>query len=771
MRSESTPAAKAKTRLRRRPAGRAPLDDDHLRAPPPPWTAPRCHPQTFPPRGPSKLPRKTPVALTTISPPGRWFLFRPVAVYLLCRAVTLASLAIADLFTHKGLSGDLDIWDATLVHSGRPARVARPPAHGQRPRVAQHARLPARFPLDHPVAVRHHRTFAGGRRSGDQWGDRPERDRARWGCWCATSPTPVKAERAALLLAVFPGTFVFSLAYGEGIVITCVALGLLALLRRQWWLAGVLGLVATATSPIALAFVVSCAWCAGSEIRRNRNWRSLSAPILAPLGFVGYMVWLWVHTGNLWAWRVAERGGWKSYPSLAYPIHVVTTFVVDPVAPTRTGQLLMIGTVAAVIGAVLAIRERQPAPVLLYGLVAAGMAAIVCSGRTPPSVSHAGIPPDRRGGHPISGQGLWVDGGLFGLPPGGHDPLDPGIHCGVPVTISDQAPVAVRPTALERMAAPWRGPHRPSSEPIGGPRAVRMEPGLAGGGPRRPRLLGSVVRMAGAALVAPLLVLGGGVGMADGLAGRRPQLAGDPAGGSVRLAGGSGGAPSGGHPCPSVLHHRFGGLQPGGQPGACPGKDPYTASMAPAAKLLHIPSNYWTYTVDGGHVTHVSYPAGSFLLQAPVMALGFHHQVTDWIDLVAWLVTGVLLFAMLPASLRWLSALILLTPLFVGTFANGGTDALFFPFLIVAVWQWDRFGTGKGSGMAAWIGPLCLGLACSIKQTPWFCVPLLVIGVGLEAKRRGRNPWPVAAGYLAIVAGRVHRWSISRSSSGSRAHG
>jgi hypothetical protein len=50
--------------------------------------------------------------------------------------------------------------------------------------------------------------------------------------------------------------------------------------------------------------------------------------------------------------------------------------VSDPVAPTRTGQLLFIGTVAAVIGAVFAIRERQPAPVLLYGLAAAAMAAI-----------------------------------------------------------------------------------------------------------------------------------------------------------------------------------------------------------------------------------------------------------------------------------------------------------------------------------------------------------------------------------------------------------
>ena len=45
-------------------------------------------------------------------------------------------------------------------------------------------------------------------------------------------------------------------------------------------------------------------------------------------------------------------------------------------APTRTGQLLLIGTVVAVIGAVLAIRQHQPAPVLLYGLAAAALAAI-----------------------------------------------------------------------------------------------------------------------------------------------------------------------------------------------------------------------------------------------------------------------------------------------------------------------------------------------------------------------------------------------------------
>ena len=175
---------------------------------------------------------------------------------------------------------------------------------------------------------------------------------------------------------MFPGTFAFSFVYAEGIVLTCVALGLLALLERRWWLAGLLGLVATATSPIALAFVLSCAWVAGWAAWRDRSVRPLVAPVLAPLGFVAYMAWLWRHTGVLNAWRVTESGGWRSTTSLAYPFHVLGTFVRNPLSPTLTGQILVIGTVVAVIGAVLAILQRQPAPVLIYGIAAAGLAAI-----------------------------------------------------------------------------------------------------------------------------------------------------------------------------------------------------------------------------------------------------------------------------------------------------------------------------------------------------------------------------------------------------------
>jgi hypothetical protein len=181
------------------------------------------------------------------------------------------------------------------------------------------------------------------------------------------------------------------------------------------------------------------------------------------------------------------------------------------------------------------------------------------------------------------------------------------------------------------------------------------------------------------------------------------------------------------------------------------GSNPYTTSLSGAARLLDVPDRFWTYTIAGGHVTHASYPAGSFLVNVPAMALGMHHHVVDWMDLTAWVVTGLLLFAFMPAALRWLAALVVLTPIFAGMFGNSGTDATFLPFLVVAVWRWDRFALGPDAGRVRWLGPIALGVACAIKQLPWFCVPFLLLGVAIEARRRGRSPFGTGVRYLVPV--------------------
>jgi hypothetical protein len=183
------------------------------------------------------------------------------------------------------------------------------------------------------------------------------------------------------------------------------------------------------------------------------------------------------------------------------------------------------------------------------------------------------------------------------------------------------------------------------------------------------------------------------------------------------------------------------------------GADPYAATLGSAASLLKAPARFWTYLVGGGHVDHVSYPAGSILIQIPALLLGFHHDVVDWMDLYAWVVAVVLIFFLLPVSYRWVAPLLAVGPLFSPVFGSGGTDSAFLPFLVLALWRWDRFGLDKRAGLARWIGPVALGLACSIKQTPWFCVPFLAIGIGLEARMSGRRAWSLVARYLGIVLG------------------
>ncbi len=183
------------------------------------------------------------------------------------------------------------------------------------------------------------------------------------------------------------------------------------------------------------------------------------------------------------------------------------------------------------------------------------------------------------------------------------------------------------------------------------------------------------------------------------------------------------------------------------------GHNPYASSLAAAGQYLHTAAYFWTYTLSGGHVDSVSYPAGSFLFYAPAYALGFHHEVVDWMDLYAWIATALLVFFLVPRFLRWIAVLLALTGIFTGVFSSGGTDAAFLPFVVLALWHWDRYGRPKGAGAARWLGPIALGLACSIKQTPWFLVPFLVIGIWIETRRDGRSPLPVVTRYLAIVLG------------------
>lgn len=118
------------------------------------------------------------------------------------------------------------------------------------------------------------------------------------------------SERTMVLMALFPGSFVLSFAYTEALLLTLAAGCLWFLLKRQWLLAGILAAIGTATRPNGIALVAACAVASFIAIRDRREWRSLIAPLLSPLGFIGFMLWLGSHTGERGVWFRVQTEAW-----------------------------------------------------------------------------------------------------------------------------------------------------------------------------------------------------------------------------------------------------------------------------------------------------------------------------------------------------------------------------------------------------------------------------------------------------------------------------
>lgn len=321
-----------------------------------------------------------PVVPSAEVPPGRWrrvwsASWRPTVVYLASRVVVLLTMGIVAVVDGGTLLDRINRWDTRwylrVITEGYPTHL--PMLHGH---VAANpsAFFPALPLLFHGLAALLGITplIAGIVVSGVTGLT------ATIGVWVLVREFAGEraATGAAVLFALFPGSFVFSMVYSEGLVITGVAFGLLALLRRRWVVAGLCGFVATAAAPIALAFVVSCAWAAGVAIYRRREWRALAAPVLAPLGTVAYLVWLWAKTGNAAAFTQTERGGWHSFLSLRYPFHVIDQLVAHPITATANLRLVFFCLVAEVVALVIAVRKRLPGVVLLYGLGVAVLATL-----------------------------------------------------------------------------------------------------------------------------------------------------------------------------------------------------------------------------------------------------------------------------------------------------------------------------------------------------------------------------------------------------------
>jgi hypothetical protein len=119
------------------------------------------------------------------------------------------------------------------------------------------------------------------------------------------------AKRAMVLCALFPGSFVLSFAYSEALLLFLAAACLYLLQKEQWLFAGVVALLATATRPNGIAVIAACAVAAYLAWRQTKSLKPFIAPLLSPIGFIGYQLWINNHADESQVWFRVQGEAWK----------------------------------------------------------------------------------------------------------------------------------------------------------------------------------------------------------------------------------------------------------------------------------------------------------------------------------------------------------------------------------------------------------------------------------------------------------------------------
>ncbi|HEY2703770.1 MAG TPA: hypothetical protein VGL20_08775 [Candidatus Dormibacteraeota bacterium] len=185
------------------------------------------------------------------------------------------------------------------------------------------------------------------------------------------------------------------------------------------------------------------------------------------------------------------------------------------------------------------------------------------------------------------------------------------------------------------------------------------------------------------------------------------------------------------------------------------GHNPYGRDMTSEINSFNLPPTVATPTLDGRNVATATYPALSFLAYVPLgLLLGTRTSYALLTDGLFYLGFLVVLWRLAPTNVRPLITVIALSPFFAAFVDSGVTDVVYLPFILLALYRWDRYGVRTELSWARWMGPVALGLACAVKPTPWLMAPLLVTGIAIEAHRRGPGWWRSPLRY-GLTAGAV----------------
>jgi len=184
------------------------------------------------------------------------------------------------------------------------------------------------------------------------------------------------ATRSMTLYALFPGSYVLSFAYAEATFIVLAALCLLFLVEERWLLAGVAAAVGTGTRPNGVALIGACLVAAALAIRRRRDWTSLVAVALAPVGFVGFQLFVDAQAGERGAWFRVQREAWSEGTSFgATAVTSTIGFLTSPLdSPAKALTALSLMSLLIMVFA--AWKRHVPLPWIAYSAIVTALMLI-----------------------------------------------------------------------------------------------------------------------------------------------------------------------------------------------------------------------------------------------------------------------------------------------------------------------------------------------------------------------------------------------------------
>ncbi|WP_055553199.1 hypothetical protein [Streptomyces sp. NBRC 110028] len=175
-----------------------------------------------------------------------------------------------------------------------------------------------------------------------------------------------------VLWGVLPVGIVQSMAYSESLFTALAAWSVYGVLTRRWVWAGVLAALAGLTRPVGAAVVAAVWITAAVELLSGERWRCafhtqrrvLAGVALAPLGWLGYVVWVAVRTDSLTGYFDVQNGWGNGFDGGLAFAAFIGGLAMHP--PFIAGIALLLGVTALLWLYVACVRQRQPLPLLAY---------------------------------------------------------------------------------------------------------------------------------------------------------------------------------------------------------------------------------------------------------------------------------------------------------------------------------------------------------------------------------------------------------------------